>query len=147
MAAIMHKICVNSHMYHNLIHSLFCILTLLPEAINRRWSPAAPVVVIVGMKNKDAASDHETATIISSFSEWLLWGVVFINIAIDIDPNITTGIGAVIAINIGTVIKIWVNKVKCNMANKVCTKHKFPLIDLSLSCCFKYNNRYFYSHN
>ena len=44
--------------------------------------------------NKYAAGGHETATIISSFSEWLLWVIVFTNIAIDIVTNITNAIGS-----------------------------------------------------
>ena len=69
-----------------------------------------------------AASGHEMATIISSFSEWLLWVIVFTNIAIDIVTIIQTGIGAVVAIDIDILIKLLslVDKVKCNMVNKVC---------------------------
>ena len=74
----------------------------------------------IGTTSKDAASSHEMATIISSFSEWLLWVIVFTNIAIDIVTIILTGIGAVISINIDTFIKISVDKVKCNMVNRVC---------------------------
>ena len=62
------------------------------------------------------------ATIISSFSEYLLWIIVFTNIAIDIVTIIQTGISAVVAINIDTFIKLvsLVDKVICNMVNKVC---------------------------
>ena len=61
------------------------------------------------------------ATIIFSFSEWLLWVIVFTNIAIDI-VTIIHGIGAVVAINIDIFIKLLslVDKEKCNMVNKVC---------------------------
>ena len=45
----------------------------------------------IGTTNKDAASGHEMATIISSFSEWLLWVLVFTNIPIDIVTIILTG--------------------------------------------------------
>ena len=74
----------------------------------------------IGKTNKDAASGHEMATIISRFGEWLLWVIIFTNIAIDIVTIILTGVSAVIAINIDTFIKRSVDKVKCNMVNKVC---------------------------
>ena len=35
----------------------------------------------IGKTNKDAASGHEMATIISRFSEWLLWVIIFTNIS------------------------------------------------------------------
>ena len=74
----------------------------------------------IGTTNKDAAIGHEMATIISSFSEWLLWVTVFTNTAIDIVTIILTGIGAVIAIDVDTFIKLSADKVKCNMVNKIC---------------------------
>ena len=74
----------------------------------------------IGTTNKDATNDQEMATIISSFSEWLLWVNIFPNIAIDIVTIILAGIDAVIAINIDTLIKMIVDKVKCNMVNRVC---------------------------
>ena len=58
------------------------------------------------------------ATIISSFSGWLLWVIVFTNIAIDFVSIILTGIGAVIAFGIDTFIKTLGDKVKCNMVKK-----------------------------
>ena len=74
----------------------------------------------IGKTNKDAASGHEMTTTIFSFSEWLLWAIVFTNIAIDIVTIILTGIVVVIAININTFIKRSVDKVNCNIVNKVC---------------------------
>ena len=74
----------------------------------------------IGTTKRDAASGHEMATLISSFSEWLLRVIVFTNIAIDIVTLIQTGIGAVIAIDIDTFIKRPVDKVKCSMVNTVC---------------------------
>ena len=71
---------------------------------SRRWSPAAPVAVIQGMTNTNPVSDHETVIINSSFSEWLLWVIVFTYTAIDIVKDIMTGICVVIAI-IGTFVK------------------------------------------
>ena len=50
--------------------------------------------------------------LISSFSEWLLSALT--NIATHIDINITAGIGAVIAINISTLIKILDKVCGCN---------------------------------
>ena len=88
-----------------------------------RWSPAASVVAIQGMTNTHAASSHETAIIISSFSKWLLWVIVFRNTAIDIVTDITTGICVIMAI-IGTFIKILVDKVNCDMVNKVCGNYQ-----------------------
>ena len=84
----------------------------------------------IGETNTDAASGHEMVTIISRFSEWLLWVIVFPNTAIDIVTIILTGIGAVIAINIDTFIKRSVDKVKCNMVNKVCRVWINPLVSL-----------------
>ena len=74
----------------------------------------------IGTTNKYAAIGHEMATIISSFSVWLLWVMVFTNRAIAIATILVTGIGALIAINIDTFNKRSVDKVKCNMMNKVC---------------------------
>ena len=58
----------------------------------------------IGKTNQDAASGHEIATTMSSFSEWLLWVIVFTNIAIDNVTIILTSIGAVFAINIDAFI-------------------------------------------
>ena len=74
------------------------------------------------MTNTNPVSDHEAAIINSSFSEWLLWVIVFTYTAIDIVKDIMTGICVVIAI-IGTFIKnkkIFVDKVNYDMVNKVC---------------------------
>ena len=70
------------------------------------------------MKNTDETSGHKTATTISSFSEWMLWVIIFTNTAIDIVTYITTDTCVVIAI-IGTFIKLLVETI-CNMVNKVC---------------------------
>ena len=56
------------------------------------------------MTNTNPVSDHEAAIINSSFSEWLLWVIVFTYTAIDIVKDIMTGICVVIAI-IGTFVK------------------------------------------
>ena len=80
------------------------------------------------MTNTNPVSDHEAAIINSSFSEWLLWVIVFTNTAIDIVSDITTGICAVIAI-IGTFIKnkkILVDKVNYDMVNKA-TRYRKPV--------------------
>ena len=92
----------------------------LSEAIKQAVFAGCTCGCHIGTTNKDADSDHELAQIISRFSEWLLWVIVFTNIAIDIVTIILTGIGAVIAINIDTFIKRSVDIVKCNMVNKVC---------------------------
>ena len=59
---------------------------------------------IQGMTNTNPVSGQEAAIIIPSFSEWLLWAIVFTNMAIDIVKDIMTGICVVIEI-IGTFIK------------------------------------------
>ena len=46
--------------------------------------------------------------------------MIFTNIAIDIVWIIMAGIDAVIAINVDTLIKTILDKVKYNMVNKVC---------------------------
>ena len=92
----------------------------LPEATQQAVFPGYTCGCHIGKTNKDAASGYEMATIISRFSEWLLWVIVFTNIAIDIVTIILTGIGAVIAINTDTFIKRAVDKMKCNMVNNVC---------------------------
>ena len=99
---------------------LFLGTATLSEAIKQTVVAGLTCGCRFGTTNKDTASDHAMATIISSFSGWLLWVIVFTNIAIDSVTIILTGIGAVIAINIDTFIKISVDKVKWNMANKVC---------------------------
>ena len=98
---------------------IFRFLVLQPflKRYSRRRSPAAPVVAIQGMTNTHVASSHEAAIIISSFSKWLLWVIVFTNTGIDIVTDITTGICVIMAI-IGTFIKILVDKVNNDMVNK-----------------------------
>ena len=87
----------------------FLVLQPFLKRYSRRWSPTASVVAIQGMTNTHAASSHETIIIISSFSRWLLWVIVFRNTAIDIVTDNTTGICVIMAI-IGTFIKILVDK-------------------------------------
>ena len=96
----------------------FLVLQPFLKRYSRRWSPAASVVSIQGMTNTHAASSQEAAIIISSFNKWLLWVIVFRNMAIDIVTDITTGICVIMAI-IGTFIKILIDKVNYDMVNKV----------------------------
>ena len=97
----------------------FLVLQPFLKRYSRRWSSAASVVAIQGMTNTHAASSHEAAIIISSFSKWLLWVSVFTNTTIDIVTDITAGISVIMAV-IGTFIKILVDKVYYDMVNKVC---------------------------
>ena len=101
----------------------FLVLQPFLKRYSRRCSPAAFVVPIQGMTNAHTASSHEAAIIISSFSKWLLWVIVFRNTAIDIVTDITTGICVIMAI-IGTFIKILVDKVNYGMVNKVCGNYQ-----------------------
>ena len=101
----------------------FLVLQPFLKRYSRRWSPAASVVAIQSMTNTHAASSHEAAIIISSFSKWLLWVIVFTNTAIDVVTDITTGISVIMAI-IGTFIKILVDKVNYDMVNKVCGNYQ-----------------------
>ena len=98
----------------------FLVTATLYEATKQAVIAGRTCGCHIGTTNKDTAGGHEMATIISSFCEWLLWVIVFTNIAIDIVTIILTGIGAVIVINIDIFIKRPVDKVKCNMVNKVC---------------------------
>ena len=95
----------------------FLVLQPFLKRYSWRWSLAASVVAIQGMTNTHAASSHEAAIIISSFSKWLLWVIVFRNTAIDIVTDITTGICVIMAI-IGTFIKILVDKVNYDIVKK-----------------------------
>ena len=85
-----------------IIFFLFLGTTTLSEAMKQAVVAGCTCGCRNGMTNKDAASGHEKATIISSFNEWLLAAIDFTNIAIDIVTTITTGIGVVIAITFGT---------------------------------------------
>ena len=72
----------------------FLVLQPFLKRYSRWWLPAASVVAVQSMTNTHAASSNEAAIMISSFSKWLLWVIVFTNTAIDIVTASFTPLGA-----------------------------------------------------